>query len=338
MKKINSADSRRDQMGIRLEILDELLGSVKRRNYRELLDILNEKLGDNGFKRIKDRTLKYDIAYLRNKYEAPIHIPDKKDDGVYYTAKFTYKNTMVDEDDILLLKKAISILKRATDIKLNSEIENIVSRLQNKIHTNVEDSYTMISFEEHTEAMGKEYFDEIFSAIQEKSTLKITYKPFGKEERQWTVHPYMLKQFRSRWFLIGRINNNSFLANIRLDSIQGKLKNSNEPFIENDLFDPKTYFNHVIGVTVPAGETPIRVQIRVNAKSADYVRTKPLHKLQEILREYKDGGFLVELNVLNNYELRSLLLSYGSGLKVIKPASLEKQMADELEKTLTLYK
>lgn len=324
-------------MGIRIEIIDELLGSVTRRNYKGLLDFLNEKLEGNGYKGIKARTLKYDIVHLKNKYDAPIHTPDKKDDRIYYTRKFTYKNEMVDEDDILLLKKAISILKKATDIKLNSEIESIVSRLQNKIYTNVEDSYTMISFEEHTEAMGKEYFDEIFSAIQEKCPLKITYRPFGKDKRDWIVHPYMLKQYRSRWFLIGRINNNSFLANIRLDSIEGKLKNSRETFIENDLFDPETYFNYVIGVTIPIGETPMQVQIRVNAKSADYVRTKPLHKSQKILRNYKNGSLLIELNVLNNYELKSLLLSYGSGLEVLKPDGLTEIIRNDLKLSLSQY-
>ena len=153
----------RRHIGLRVEILDELLSSTKRRNYNDLLDTLNNKLEENDEIPISERTLKYDIAFLEKKKNAPIHRPTKADPAIYYTEKFSLKKVTVDDDDISLLKKAVAILKKATDIKLTAEIDLIISKLENKIHTNVPDSYTMIAFEEHTQAKGNEYFDEIFS-------------------------------------------------------------------------------------------------------------------------------------------------------------------------------
>lgn len=325
-------------MGLRLEILDELLGSIKRRNYEDLLDALNEKLVEHGDKEVSLRTLQYDISDLINKKDAPIHRPDKKDDKVYYTEKFTLKDIPLDQDDISILKNAVAILRKATNIRLTKEVDEIISRLENRIHTNVPESSSMISFEEHTEAKGKEYFEELFTAIREKCTVKLNYQPFGKEEREWLLHPYMLREYRNRWFLICRIGNYNSLSNIRLDSIKGKIKNSKEPFLENDLFDPETYFNNVIGVTIPKEQEPLDILIKVDASSADYIRTKPIHKSQIIKKENKDGSIQVELKLFNNYELKSTLMSYGPALEVIKPIELRDEIKELFKIGAAIYK
>lgn len=326
-------------MGLRVEILDELLNSSKRRSYEDLLDDLNNELSQNDELPISERTLKYDIAFLINKKGAPIHRPTRNDARLYYTEKFSLKSVPVDDDDIAYLKQAVAILKKATDIKLTSEIDAIISKLENKIHTNVPESNTMIAFEEHTQADGNEYFDRIFSAIQEKCPIKILYQPFGKDEREWVVQPYMLKEFRNRWFLIGRVGVNKSITNIGLDRIKGTIKNCTDAFIENDLFNPETYFNNLIGVTIPFDQMePSDIQIKVSPIQIDYIKTKPLHKGQKTLKEYKDGSILIGLNLFNNYELKSYLLSYGPGIEIMKPKLLREEMKELTQKCYTLYK
>ena len=321
----------------RLEILDRLLNSDKL-TYKELRSSLNRQLESVGDIPISERTLKYDIAFLESSEDAPIHRPAKGDRRIYYTKQFSFRSGIIDADAIDVLKAAVTILRKATNIRLTKEVDGIIARLENKIQTNVLNNNILIAFEEHTEAKGMEHFDEIFSAIREKSTIKLTYQPFGQGERMWIVHPYMLKEYRNRWFLIGRVNSNNYLNNIRLDSIKGKIRNSSEEFIQNNLFNPETYFNDVIGVTIPRDQTPLEIELKVSVASANYVRTKPLHKSQIIKKEYKDGSMVINLKVFNNYELKSTLLSYGSGIKVKKPAELRAEMKRLLKDTLGLYK
>lgn len=337
MKRQKITHERR-HIRLRLEIIDELLGGHTKRTYDELLGALAKSLELKGEVPIRMRMLKNDISYLENTMGAPIHRPDKKDNRIYYTERFSLKNVPVDDDDISILKNAVLILKKATNIKLTDDVDEIISRLENKIHTNVPDSGTMIAFEEHTEANGKEYFDELFSAIKLKRPIKINYQPFGKEIREWLVHPYMLKEYRSRWFLIGRVAGNTSLSNLRLDSIKGKIRNSSEKFIENDLFNPETYFKNVIGVTIPKETEPLEITIKVDASSADYIRTKPIHKSQIIQKEYKDGSILVTMMLFNNYELKSHLLSYGSAIEVTKPEIVRNEMKQIYLKGVELYK
>lgn len=328
----------RRHIGLRVEILDELLSSNRRRSYSELLDALNNKLEENGDITISERTLKYDIAFLESKKGAPIHRPTKKDNKLYYTEKFSLKNTLVDNDDIAIMRKAVAILKKATDIKLTGEIDLIISKLENKIHTNIPDSNTMIAFEEHTQAKGNEYFDELFSAIQEKSPIKIIYQPFGKEEREWLIHPYMLKEYRNRWFLIGRVGTYTTITNIALDRIKGKIRNSKDSFIENDLFDPNTYFYNLIGVTIPKEQEPIVISIKVFPEIVNYIRTKPIHKSLKIEKELKDGCIIISLTAYNNYELRSTLMSYGSGIEVLEPVTFRNEIKTLYQQSLNNYK
>jgi len=329
----------RRHIRLRIEILDELLGSPRRRTYKELLQALGNTLELNGEVPIKERMLKNDISFLINNEGAPIHRPTKKDPLVYYTEKFSLKRVPVDDDDIAYLKQAVAILKKATDIKLTSEIDAIISKLENKIHTNVPESNTMIAFEEHTQANGNEYFDRIFSAIQEKCPIKILYQPFGKNEREWVIHPYMLKEYRNRWFLIARIGDNPVISNVGLDRIKGAIRNCSDPFIENDLFDSETYFTNLIGVTIPLDQKePSDIQIKVSSSQIDYIKTKPLHRGQKIIKEYKNGSILISLNLFNNYELKSYLLSYGPGIEVIKPKVLREEMKALFQTCNNLYK
>ena len=42
----------------------------------------------------------------------------------------------------------------------------------------------------------------LFMAISKKSVIELTYEPFGKAAYPIKVHPYQLKQYNDRWFLL----------------------------------------------------------------------------------------------------------------------------------------
>src|SRR5688572_8477046 len=111
MKREKITHERR-HIRLRIEILDELLGSPRKRNYKELLDALGQALIQKGEVPIKERMLKNDILFLESDLGAPIHRPTKKDDRVYYTEKFSLKKVPVDDDDISIMKRAVAILRK----------------------------------------------------------------------------------------------------------------------------------------------------------------------------------------------------------------------------------
>ncbi len=321
---------------IRVEILDELLGSPRRRKMQELMDDLNERLEEGGYSRIGRHTFYNDIAHLENKIGAPIKRATKSDPYIYYSEKFSIKNVPIDEEDVGLLRQAIEILKKATDLNIIKDIDDIVTKLENKVHTNVPNRTTMIAFEEHTKALGQEHLDNLFNAVLNKCSLKIFYQPFGKEIREWIISPYMLKEYRNRWYVIGRRSGTNIAINIALDRIK-RISNCIEDFEENDLFDPNTYFNDLIGVTFPDEKVLEDVVIKVRKESADYVITKPIHKSQEVLKEYADGSVKVQMKMYINFELKAHLLSYGPRIEVVKPKNLRNSMLELYDEGRKIY-
>lgn len=320
---------------LRLEILDELL-ATKKWTIDELLNRVNQQV-DTNQNPIDKRTLFRDIKYLSEEKGAPIHRPEKKDNLYYYTEKFSLKNIPLDEDDVASLKNAIQLLKQVDNFAILNDVEDVIRKLENRIHTPTTRQEILVQFEKHTSSSGHEYMNELLEAIKSKVPLRITYQPYSHPTaHEKVVHPYLLKEFRNRWFLFGRDEGATRLTNYALDRIK-KLKTTKEVFIENDLFDPEEYFKHLIGVSVSEGAQPESIEIKVQKPSVPYIRSKPIHRNQETLKVYKDGTILIRLNLIINYELKSILLSYGAGIEVKKPKKLRVEMMEIIEEMKRIY-
>jgi len=118
---------------LRIEFLDKLLLDRKWTG-PELLNRLNEQIETHG-DIIDKRTLYRDINYLIEEKDAPIHRPERGDNYYYYTENFSLKNIPLDEDDVAALKSAVSILKQVDNFSILEEVEPIISKLENRIHS-----------------------------------------------------------------------------------------------------------------------------------------------------------------------------------------------------------
>jgi predicted DNA-binding transcriptional regulator YafY len=308
----------------RAEILDELL-RFGRWTGTELFERLNEKLGDQDGEAVTERTLKRDLDYLESK-GAPLHRPKKGDMVYYYTEKFSLKDIRLDGDEVSALKQAITILKKVENFQMMDELDLIIGKLENRIHTNVADNTTVVQFENHTKALGSDKFTDLFDAIREKTTIEIAYQAYKHPApKEYIVHPYLLKEYRNRWFLLGRDGESKRILTLGLDRIK-KIKVSKQKFIANDLFHPDTYFDKVIGVSMDYNRLPEDIMLKVNPISVQHVESKPIHKDQEIVKKEKDGSLIIKLNLMINYELKSTILGFGNGIEVLEPVSLRDEI------------
>jgi len=320
---------------LRLEILDELLGS-NRRTFQELLAKVNQRLYPD-FKAIGKRTLLRDLDFLIDEKHAPVHRPTKADNFYYYTEKFSLKNIPIDQDELASLRNAIDILKQVDNFSIAQEVDYVIRKLENRLNVDCPDEHIYVQFERHTSARGAEYIDELLDAIKGKNALRISYQPYThKEPSEKIVHPYMLKEFRRRWFLIGREGDGKRISNYAMDRIK-KLRLSNDAYIENDLFDPEQYFSNLIGVSVPEGAKPEKISIKVYKQAVPYILSKPIHLNQTVEKVFADGSMLVNLRLIVNYELKSILLSYGTGISVRGPKYLRTSMKELIIEMSGLY-
>lgn len=324
----------------RLEILDECLRNKLRLwSLQDLIDKVSERLQDRYGKTASRRTIQDDLRYLVEEKQAPI-AKKKAGKATYFSysdINYSIKNLPIKDEEVTYLRDAINMLRQVNDFKIIQDVEDIVNKLQNTVNTNVAGGPSIIQFEKNTAALGIEFIDDIFTAIKEKVALRIAYQPFkANAPEDFLFCPYLLKEYRNRWFAIGRKAEGTFLTILALDRIKG-IKTSSQEYICNDFFNPETYFNHLIGVTIPAGEEPQLIEVKVKANQVPYILTKPIHYSQEIAKKYKNGDVIIRLYLINNYELRSILLGYGADMIVIQPLSLKEMIKQTLEKGVKNY-
>lgn len=190
-----------------------------------------------------------------------------------------------------------------------------------------ETTKSVVSFQTNPDLKGLNLFNELLQAILSKRVLKITYAPFGKDSYQERIYPYHLKQYNDRWYLIAQAVGYDTLANFALDRIES-FEEVPLKYKEADV-DFEEYFDDVIGVTVPADE-PEDIIIKVTKKRYNYIKTKPLHMSQRVVEEGDDYA-VISINVKVNNELEAQLLSFGSDVEVLKPASFRTRISEKIQ-------
>ncbi len=327
------------EFSYRLEVLDTCLRRFgKQWDIEALLEEVNEKLEANWHKKIAKRTLFNDLKHLVNELHAPLE--KRTENGkVYYSYSdkdFSIRKLPLASEEVSYLRELVPMLRQIGSLVVIDDIEAVIKKLEHAASVTTEATTPAILFEQHIQASGSQFLDDLLQAIRTQLPLHITYQSFQMAEAQiWCIHPYLLKEYRGRWFLMGRKDDSPTHTVLALDRIQ-KLKPATCDFIPNTLFDPQSFFHSLIGVSVPAGEVPQEILIRVKGIQCYYVRTKPIHTSQEIVAEEEDC-MTVRLTVFNNYELRSHLLSYGPSIEVLSPSSLREQMGNLFQEGLQAY-
>lgn len=316
---------------IRIRVIDRCL---KRGNYSnsELMDRCNEVLKNEGREPISSRqTIVSDIDYMISNYNAPI-IPIGKGNKTRYTysdRNFSIYKQELSEEEYQSLKQALDVVQRFKGMPQFEWVDEIEARFR------FQSGPSVVGFEDCKNNVGIGLFSRLFEAITQKQALTITYQKFlHSEPIVYSLSPYYLKQYNNRWFLFGRGFQQKTLTNFPLDRIV-RIKRCNHPFEATDI-DFDSYFENVIGVTIPKGEKPEPVELWFSKRQLAYVETKPLHRSQKIVSKDENGG-IVHLFLIVNYELEQLLLSFGENVKVLFPTLLQDKIKERIEKSLQNY-
>jgi len=315
----------------RFEILDECLrNSRKKWSKTELLKQVNRKLeATQGVETsISSSQLRYDLTAMEMEYNAPIEMY-RDGRSCYYRyedPQFSIRSLPVEEEDLMKLNDAVLLLQQIKGFSIADDLAAIVKRLESRYkYTNTHEA-CIISFESAPEMQGVENLGDIYQAILRKNVLKIGYQTFrAHEPRLWIVHPYMLKEYDHRWYLLGYVDEKKNHGVFALDRMK-EIKVVQQDYIENTFIDSDDYFRDVIGVTLATDHRIEALELVFSPLFAPYARTKPLHHSQSILQQYEDGSLHISLNLMVNPELIRLLMSFGKDVKVISPAHLANQI------------
>lgn len=329
---------------IRYKVLDNCFRNPGRRYFIEdliteceivLLEIDPES---NGISR---RQIFEDISFMESKEGWSIEL-DKLRDGkkVYYRysdMSFSINNMPLNELEINQLKAAMDILSQFKGMPQFEWVNELVPKLQQGIATDVV-SATIMEFESNQDLKGIEHLGTLYSAIYYKKVLTICYQPFENDTPfEVEIHPYFLKQYNNRWFLFGyNPENEKYNWNLAIDRIIS-VNEKKGRYMENNIIDWLDYFEDIIGVTKAIDDEPEEVVLHIKGRTGHYIETKPLHGSQR--PKWIDKNILeVKLDIIINYELERLILSYADSITIIKPLYFAQTIEDRLKKALEQYK
>ncbi len=329
----------------RYKILDGLLKNRNGYTVAELTDRVNEELAvfqedDKADKSVSTRMIRMDLENMMEIYPIQIAKEDKK--YKYESSDDSIDNINLSEQDKTAISLAVGVFARFNGTPLYDKFSDAVTRiLANSVirKINTTDTRKYVQVAEAQSNSGIESLETIYNAIVDKKALLITYKSFGKKSAERVMSPYMLKEFRNKWYMIAYVHDSSWDEKTLVHKINRiiDIKETNVPYHQDPSFDGEKYFKYTLGVFHRHNEEPIDVKLKLRGKAVVRLFSEDkIHSTQELIPISEEEATL-EMRVYNTPELESLILGYAEAIEVIEPHALRTEIINKLNKARAVY-
>ena len=327
----------------RLEILDQLLqkGSY---TTSQLHDLVNKELDEKDRPKVTLRVIQKDLKEMSERYHAPINF-----DGRFrsYTEDFTLFPEIMSEKEHQLIYEVLKTLGQFDGLKSFEWIQTYMIGLQ------AEERKPILSFTSTAELKGTKWLPCLFEVISNKQVINVSYRPFGGKTNDYIIHPYLLKEYNGRWYLIGAIDKDDFIINFAIDRIKDYRIMDKIAYREYSDGDINDRYKDLVGITLRKESKMEHIIIWVDDVTFNYVNTKHITRFQTNITGFEEQklrdqypqletGHFIDLytyvceltgtpdDKFKNYELVRELSSYAGGLLVLSPEYLQNQIFEKI--------
>lgn len=323
----------------RHRIIDACLRN-KRKPYpsiEELQETVSEGL--NMEDPISVSTINKDLKAMRDFYKAPICF-DKYRKGYYYEDPyFSIQSFPLTEEEVRILDLSSSFLKQIKYSGYFTQFESVIEKLISGFRLSKIPGYEnrqLLETEEPLSDTGIRWLETVYSAILHKDSLTVKYKRFNSmETKTHAFSPYLLREYRNRWYMIGYSEKAESITTLALDRV-ASIEKSSQRYISTEGFNEKDYFQYSFGVTVYAQAEPYVVELLFDKAVAGYLLTKPLHASQQA--EMGEDGLRLQIECYLTPELEMTILGYGETVQVLGPEILKNRILARAGALLNRYR
>jgi hypothetical protein len=288
---------------------------------------------------VSKRTIQGDIQLMRSDklgYNAPIVVQDKRF-YAYSDSSYSITKAPINNADVNKMKEIVGVLKEFNAFNYFDEMSDMIARLENNLYKSTKQSGNNIQLEGNKLVKGLECIPPLYQAVLNKRSLLIEYKSFKAQQGQQGIYyPYLLKEYRNRWFLICKAKKRPGILNLALDRIIDFQELPNEKFVLHQGVDFDRYYDDLIGVTKNDRDRAQKVVLEFTNDHAPYVVTKPLHSSQVVLTK-TETTTTFRIDVVLNYELEREILGFGECVKVLAPRFLISKIKRRLQQSYGQY-
>ena len=311
---------------IRYKFLDRLLSD--RHHYydrKALWEKVNEMLDDAGFKQVTRRCIETDIIDLM---DAPFNAPIEEYHAngkicLRYERGFSIFKEEMSREERYLLREVLNTIGQFDGLDNFEWLDKF------KLGLDIEERNQIISFSNNPYLQNSNLLGTLFDMISNEVVIRLSYHTFTDATvRSIDFHPYLLKQYNDRWFLLGAADSDKKILTFALDRIDEVKPLPEKKYIEcsDDLSER---FEDIVGVTLYEDRPVEHIILWVSDSAKGYVESKPIHGSYTPIRDnetdkqlrleypFLQGGMFFTLDCICNYELIRELCSYGKDLIVL---------------------
>ena len=298
--------------------------------------------GSDG-EHISVSTIEKDIWSMRNESELGYYAPisyHRDHKGYFYEEEgYSINEVQLNEEDLDAIRFAANTLIQFRDLPIFQQFDQAIGKISDRLavapnlDTTGVDKY--MQFESTPSARGSKYLSPLLHAARNNHPVILSYRKFsGEAQKKYSVHPYLLKEYRNRWYLLAWDPKMEFIRTFGCDRIKSINTDENTKFTTSSEFDADKYFSHTVGITVFDNSPPVKVTLECDPILARYLTSQPLHRSQKITNQ--GDVYTITLNVIITYELIQWIMGYSAEIKVCSPQSLKEILSNRLNKALNM--
>ncbi len=325
---------------LRYRVIDRQLVERKYPTLNDLASACEEELEVGP---IAERTISKDIEDMRHDkrlgFHAPIEYDRDRRGYKYEDPKYSINRFPLNREELKSMAFVANLLDQFKEVELFSTYQGAVEKVVNAIRVGrlklEYPKFNFIGFETVPKSGGSKFLSSLIESISKKMVVEIHYQRFERDNPiRHFIHPYYLKEYRNRWYLIGWHDKWKDIRTFALDRLISVEERSDKHYIEG-YFDPEEYFENSVGIIARMGP-PVKVRLRFTKVQGDYILTLPIHKSQVVEKQTKDYT-TIRLTLGISYELISSIVSWGDQVKVLEPKALKDEIRETHRKALELY-
>ena len=310
----------------------------------DLTEKVNDMLYEEGIREVTQRCIEKDLVELEGLFSAPIERITKGGRRciTYGKHSFSIFTQALSREEINLLREVLSTIGQFDGLDNFQWLEDF------KMGLGLEERRQIISFSNNRFLTNSNLLGTLFDNISNEVVIRLSYHTFSDETiRSIDFHPYLLKQYNDRWFLLGAADTDQKILNFALDRIDKVEPLPEKKYIEcpEDIYER---FEDIVGVTLYEDRQVEHIVCWVSDASKGYVNTKPIHESytpykgekESLLHEQYpqlEGGLFFSIDCIPNFELIRELCSFGGNLVVLSPESIRDEIKNRLKAHLPQY-
>jgi predicted DNA-binding transcriptional regulator YafY len=181
-----------------------------------------------------------------------------------------------------------------------------------------------------------QWLTTLVGALRDRKCVQLTYQSFWRDEpTTFVAHPYCLKLFKQRWYLLARSDGKKtpFLYGLdRILNVEVLSKKAKVPA----SFNAEEFFADHYGIIVGTDNPLCTVELRVVANQVKYFDSLPLHWTQKKVEETPEYT-IYSYHLIPSFDFRQEILGRGAAVKVLTPDWFKDEIAEEVKKMVNNY-